>query len=707
MPDRRRFAIVVTPIVALLAVAAAVLWPSGAAPAAAQGAEPEVTCFEITPGWSICAAPAVAPTQPPGLRYTTYDPTGQAATPGSYAFLDEVGAVVTTYEGLRDRGTTGLVIHETDSAGASQEALYDLAQAGDIVEWRKSKNCWIRYLVTSVSTPAEGATTRDFGVKWVTYTYTDCSGAIPADTIVSIGWDPPSLDWRDVTSPVWHGPFILTPGDRSESPVVSPATYPGPTSSQTQDGEQARSWPSTDPAVVQTHPLWREPDLPGGWVPRFLGADVDIVEAWYGDAEYYNGLEVFIVRWHGRSIPVRALADVTYLGLIDGNPAVVEAHGSIVILFDESTGVKYGVYGHHPSLRENAEAMIAIARSLLPGQDELQALRYTHFDAAGEAATPGRYAFLDDGGDVVTTYEGLRDGTATGLRIHTSDAYGQSQAGVYDAVAVGDLFEWREADDCFVRYTVTEVKTDPAGTSPRKEFAIEWMTYAFTGCSGAISSTATASFAWGPLPDLGGPSLTAPVIHGIYQLVPEGWTGTTETGQLHHPPGVPPGPFMGGHWTETDDLTDAHAHPYWREPDGLPTDVTFSRMITGGYDTTPIGYCAVYVSAEGFTAIVICGDYAFSRRYAYESSWIANERDPSNLRQGVLETRVIAGRPARVQYSPLGPNHSVTMPTRVWIYDPATETQYEIDPFRSSFYGANIDAVIAIARSLFEPPNAP
>ena len=59
MPDRRRFAIVVTPIVALLAVLAAILSPAGAAPAAAQGAEPAPDCFEITVGWRICAAPAV------------------------------------------------------------------------------------------------------------------------------------------------------------------------------------------------------------------------------------------------------------------------------------------------------------------------------------------------------------------------------------------------------------------------------------------------------------------------------------------------------------------------------------------------------------------------------------------------------------------------------------------------------------------------
>ena len=56
MPDRRRFAVVATPLLALLGVAAAILWPAGAAPVAAQSADPAVTCFEITVGWRICVA---------------------------------------------------------------------------------------------------------------------------------------------------------------------------------------------------------------------------------------------------------------------------------------------------------------------------------------------------------------------------------------------------------------------------------------------------------------------------------------------------------------------------------------------------------------------------------------------------------------------------------------------------------------------------
>ncbi len=65
MPDHRRFAIGVTPLLALLGVAAAVLLPSAAAPASAQSAEPAVACFEITVGWRICAAPGVPPLPPP------------------------------------------------------------------------------------------------------------------------------------------------------------------------------------------------------------------------------------------------------------------------------------------------------------------------------------------------------------------------------------------------------------------------------------------------------------------------------------------------------------------------------------------------------------------------------------------------------------------------------------------------------------------
>ncbi|MCY3887935.1 MAG: hypothetical protein OXG19_09605 [Chloroflexi bacterium] len=65
-------------------------------------------------------------------------------------------------------------------------------------------------------------------------------------------------------------------------------------------------------------------------------------------------------------------------------------------------------------------------------------------------ADTGHYAFLadlDDPASVVTTYEGLRNGTATVLLIHTADTRGISHADLYAAVEPGDLFEWRTYRD--------------------------------------------------------------------------------------------------------------------------------------------------------------------------------------------------------------------------------------------------------------------
>ena len=319
------------------------------------------------------------------------------------------------------------------------------------------------------------------------------------------------------------------------------------------------------------------------------------------------------------------------------------------------------------------------------------------FDPTAAVGEPGRYAFLDAAGDVVTTYEGLRDGTATGLRVHTSDAYGQSQAGVYDAVAVGDIFEWWEADDCFVRYTVTEVKTDPDTTSPRKEFAVEWMTYAFTGCSGAISSTATASLQWGPLPDLGGPSLTAPIRHALWQIVPEGWTGETEDPQPRDGAytEVPPG--------RRTTIAEARLLPRWRDAD-LPSGWTFWDAVTDP-TVTPFGYEAAWGTEDGSLGIIIRGEQAGGTGFIQSATGRYAIGD--NRKLSVTETRMIAGRPAIVSYSPAGPTNDIDFLVRLLLHDPATDSEYTILTYDRSLAGSNVDAVIAIAESLFEPPNAP
>ena len=154
-----------------------------------------------------------------------------------------------------------------------------------------------------------------------------------------------------------------------------------------------------------------------------------------------------------------------------------------------------------------------------------RSFRYDTYDRGGTVAEPGHYAFLADPSDpasVVTTYEGLRDGTATALRIHTHDARGVSQADLYDAVEVGDLVEWRQADDCFVRYQVTAV-SEPLAAAVARSFGVAWMTYAFTGCSGPIAGDTAATFEspgatcpiWGarasPPPSATGPTRSSPL----------------------------------------------------------------------------------------------------------------------------------------------------------------------------------------------------
>ena len=323
-------------------------------------------------------------------------------------------------------------------------------------------------------------------------------------------------------------------------------------------------------------------------------------------------------------------------------------------------------------------------------------LRYETYDLTDAAASAGSYAFLADAtsaASVVTTYEGLRDGSAGGLLIHTSDAQETPQRSLYDAVAAGDLFEWRESYDCWVRYRVTEVRPDPSGAAARKLLAVERVSYAYSGCSGAIATDAAVLLAWGPLPDLGGPSLAAPLRHGPYQLVPTSWRGMAE-----EPRSYLPSAYSATNPTYTSDLAAAQRLPYWRDPD-LPAGWTFAWATAGDVSGPTYGYWATFATERGGHGVTIFGYYADYRGHPEESSWL-------NAR-GVFETRTIAGRPAKVMYSPPGPSHDDWFPVTVWVYDSSTEAEYMILGKVKSLRGDNIDAVIAIARSLFEETDAP
>ena len=153
----------------------------------------------------------------------------------------------------------------------------------------------------------------------------------------------------------------------------------------------------------------------------------------------------------------------------------------------------------------------------------------------------------------------------------------------------------------------------------------------------------------------------------------------------------------------TADLSEARRLPYWREP-RVPADWTFvgarSGEDAGGLD----GYWASYIGSKGQLAVRIQGAYASALPMSAAASWTVDDLDGDELLI-VHELRVIAGRPATVLYSPLGPKHHNTIAIEVSVYDAATGAGYIVQG-RSGSLGLRggpdaAERVIAIACSLF------
>ena len=728
MPDRRRFAIGVTPLLALISVAAAILLPSDAAPAAAQSQEPAVTCFEISVGWRICVASSpepIAATSPLPRTTLTYGApvtTGSVTDDGDYAFLtdpDDLTTAITTYEGLRtglrDGTTIGLVMHQNDGDGASHEAFYDLVRANDVFEWREANGCWMRYVIREVHADPAGDPPRKLLTLQIyshPYPDTGCTGAIRTTGSRTFTWTPGEFTTGNLPAPVWHGDALWAP--RGWSGTLPDAARITPIDT---------TWP-LDPMPA--------PDLGAAWSGYLSLGYGGVIEGYYGHTDG-GVLSVLIYRarlWPGVVMGVATdratAAHIWELRVIDGWPAAVgydrvrsDISYAAVDFYDAANGTIYVFHGGSVAQRNDPEALIALARQFLPdapagscqprapaggrsndsadlGLEDCGPALY-HPDlrrptTTGAVTDDGDYAFLTDPDDLttlVTTYEGLRDGSTTGLVIHQTDSAGTSQADFYALMEAGDLMEWREAADCFVRYTITEVKDDPAGDDlpPRKLLAVAWMTYAFTGCSGAISSTATARLQWGPLLDLGGTSLTAPVVHGPFQIVPEGWTGEQVPWEQHDPPA-----YNRDNERFTTDLAIARTFPYWREP-ALPDHwvLSYARMDA---EDLPYGYVSVWLQEAGVGTgqVQIAGGFLWGRNGISEAV----------EGRGLNETRVIARRPAEISYS-----HDSPSSVSLIVYDQATEAAYSIRTSNRIFRGENLDALIDLARSLFEPPNAP
>ena len=705
-----------------------------ASPPPAESASPATRAPEPTaaPGEpSTPTAEIPAPeAEPLPLLYDTYDLSGAVAEPGHYTFLedpDDPSTVVTTYEGLRDGTATALLVHTHDAHGIPQAELYDAVEPGDLFEWKQADDCFVRYTVTSAPAPAADAMARAFGVAWMTYAFTGCSGPIPAGTGAGLGLgDLPNLGGTSLATPIRHGILqiipanwtgAIDPGEREGYmlPDGAPA-YPGPYA-ETRELRDARGFP-----------YWREPALPAGWTFNHAFTGGTLVTygycASYAAADGFLNVEVCGEALLGpstRAVDASWLTDAGSYGMragvretrvIAGRPAVVQyspegphhyaASSMRVYVHDVATQSMYTVIGIDPGLRgANVDALIAIARSLF---EHPPSLLYDTYDLTGAVAEPGHYTFLADPNDpasVVTTYEGLRDGTAMALLVHTHDAHGIPRAELYDAVEPGDLFEWKQADDCFVRYMVTETPAPAAGATARK-FGVARMTYAFTGCSGAVATGTAATLDWADLPDLGGTSLTVPVVHGAFQIVPAGWEGVVEETFLQPPPQATRDTLETIQTTwmaPAGTLARAAELPYWRTP-ALPDTWTFTGAGLSR-DVVPYGYIAEWTGPGGSGHLTIDGTHAEIRRWPHEASRTLAVTDELFVK----ETRIIAGRPAYVSYTP-APNGQFAS-IRIYIYDPATEAQYRLAGIVGGVALPDVASVIAIARSLFEPPNAP
>ncbi|MCY3655789.1 MAG: hypothetical protein OXG95_04155 [Chloroflexi bacterium] len=683
--------------------------PTPAPPPPPTPTPPSPGVLTLSPSSGVAVAtPAPERTSEPPIPYGAFAAAGDASAVGSHALLmveDGVTRTVATYEELRTESTVAR-FNVVDAEGESHAGRFDALAVGDLFEWRQAEDCWVRYDVTATPEPGARAATRDFGVRWMTYAFTGCSGPIASDAPVRVDLGPlPDLGNPGLAYPIRHGPWQLVPKDW-EGPI--------------EESEDRRPpWrydraplPSTTLFHARQLPYWRDPELSGPWTLQL--AELESASPYqYGYRAAYGtttGVQAFTVSASvaflgGERTPVECESVCHETRVIAGRPARISYSPpnpfnpsiapAMVRVYDPETEARYMVREtDHLLLGGRIDEVIAIARSLFePEPDRPGMLRYGHVDTLGTVAEPGSYAFLsgaDASATAVDTFEGLRDGSATALLVHSADVDGTAHGDRFDALEAGDRFEWRRADDCWVRYRVTDVPPDPAGGGQRKLLGVQWETYAFTGCRSKIPVNAYASFDFNPLPNLGGTGLAVPVVHGPWQLVPEGWEGTsgvrttTDRGS--------PGPSHESMYTGSGDLAVALAEPT-QITSAFPDAWVFAGAYSGPLTDITSGSCARWNNAEGRPAVEICDTL---RTVEYDAL-PASEGTGATVR----ETRTLGDRLALVTYSPPGPDHDPLLPVQVSVYDAATESIHEVFGYDPTLAGNNVDAVIEIARSLF------
>ena len=138
----------------------------------------------------------------------------------------------------------------------------------------------------------------------------------------------------------------------------------------------------------------------------------------------------------------------------------------------------------------------------------------------GAVTAQGSYAFLSDVNDFGSTLDWYVHQGTFGFLVHQSDADGVSRAALYDTVVAGDTVDWWRAEGCSIRFSVREVKPDPAGSPARKLLVMEYVHSIGTDCVGPrlVDTAQAVEFRWRPPPWDVGPD-------GVRQLLDEPVTG--------------------------------------------------------------------------------------------------------------------------------------------------------------------------------------
>ena len=171
---------------------------------------------------------------------------------------------------------------------------------------------------------------------------------------------------------------------------------------------------------------------------------------------------------------------------------------------DSANLFTYDLTAAKPPARPGADPelgdVVATTQFLVP------ALRYNRLGVSGEATTPGSYAFLNTEGDepLALNHFGQVPWRNGELRIHPTDASGTSRAAFYDAVQVGDSFDFRTYGlDCGFRFEVTSV----AEMAIPRTFGIQRVGQFGQRCSQFIDQPGTprdVHFVWGIRPAIKG-----------------------------------------------------------------------------------------------------------------------------------------------------------------------------------------------------------